>query len=218
MRNGITLRQALEDDIAEGRFLPGEKLDENGLARRFEVSRTPIREALQQLSAVGLVELRPRRSAVVSRPGIRQVIEMFEAMAEIESACGRLAARRLTAEDAVALRAAHLACSAAAMAENSDLYFEENNVFHGCIYLASHNSFLADQAFILQRRLAPLRRMQLRSFNRMRSSLHEHGQVVDAILAQDGERAAARLRDHIVIQGERFTDVAAALDQRVAAD
>ena len=206
-----SLRQALEDDIVEGRLRPGTKLDELSLAERFKVSRTPIREALQQLGAVGLVEIRPRRSAIVSAPSIRNVIEMFETMAEIEAVCGRLAARRHSPEDLVAIRRANAACAAAAEAGDQNAYYEENVEFHSAIYRASHNGFLADQAVLLHRRLAPLRRLQLRSRNRMAFSLAEHNLIVEALEAGDGDLVANRLREHIVIQGERFNDVVATL-------
>jgi DNA-binding GntR family transcriptional regulator len=211
MKYTSKLRQELEDDIVDGRLLPGTKLDETTLAKRFEVSRTPIREALLQLDAVGLVEIRPRRGAVVSAPSMRSVIEMFETMAELEAACGRLAARRITAEDEAAIRAAHEACSAAASMNDQNAYYEENAIFHNAIYAASHNSFLAEQAAILHKRLAPLRRLQLRSRDRMVHSLAEHQGILEAVLNGDGELTARLLREHITIQGERFTDVAISL-------
>ncbi len=211
MKYTSKLRQALEDDILDGRLPPGTRLDETSLAKRFEVSRTPIREALLQLDAVGLVEIRPRRGAVVSAPSMKRVIEMFETMAELEAACARLAARRLVAEDETHILAAHEACAKAAKGGDQDLYYEENAVFHAAIYAASHNAFLAGQAETLHRRLAPLRRLQLRSRNRMAHSFSEHQAIVDALMAGDGERAAQLLREHIVIQGERFSDVAMSL-------
>lgn len=78
------LRDDIENGIVTGEFEPGERLDETQLAMRFGVSRTPIREALMQLSAIGLVEIRPRRGAVVVDPAPQRVYEMFEVMAELE--------------------------------------------------------------------------------------------------------------------------------------
>ena len=89
------LRDTLEDEIVNGRLQPGDRLDEASLAARFNVSRTPIREALQQLVAAGLVQSEPKRGTFVARIGIPQLIEMFEVMAELEGMCGRLAARRI---------------------------------------------------------------------------------------------------------------------------
>ena len=63
---------------------PGAALDETDIAKRFNVSRTPVREALRQLAASGLVDARAHRGAVVARPSIERLTGMFEAMAELE--------------------------------------------------------------------------------------------------------------------------------------
>jgi DNA-binding GntR family transcriptional regulator len=136
---------------------------------------------------------------------------MFEVMAELESMCGRLAARRITPEEQVKLLDAHRACEVARDAEDPDAYYRLNEVFHECIYRASHNVFLAEQADMLHRRLRPYRRLQLRVRNRIRSSYSEHQAIVDFILAGDSEGAATVLRKHVVVQGERFADLVASL-------
>ncbi len=92
MSHAQRLRQTIEDEIVDGALRPGDRLDECQLAARFGVSRTPIREALLQLAVTGLIEVKPRRGAVVSIPEPARLIEMFETMAELEAACGRLAA------------------------------------------------------------------------------------------------------------------------------
>src|SRR6185369_16305216 len=89
------LRLQLADDIVRGALPPGASLDETDIARRFKVSRTPVREALRQLVASGLVEARAHRGAVVARPSIERLTGMFEAMAELEALCAGLAAERM---------------------------------------------------------------------------------------------------------------------------
>ena len=78
---------------------PGAALDETELARRFRVSRTPVREAIRQLAASGLVEVRAHRGAVVAHPTEERLNGMFEAMAELEALCAGLAAERMTAPE-----------------------------------------------------------------------------------------------------------------------
>ncbi len=209
---GSDLRHQLEEEIVTGALLPGSRLDEQGLARRFSVSRTPIREALLQLEAIGLVEIRPRRGAIVSSPGPQRLIEMFEMMAELEACCGRLAARRLDDDDLRALREAHMQCEEAASLGDIERYYDVNAVFHQTIYRAAHNTFLFEQALALHRRLAPYRRLQLRARNRVSQSIAEHAAIVAALEAGDGARADATLRDHVLIQGERFADVMMSLN------
>lgn len=208
---GARLRDEIENEILTGRLPPGTRLDEVPLAARFGVSRTPIREALMQLSAAGLIEIRPRRGAIVTEIGPERLVEMFAVMAELESMAGRLAARRHAEADATALRTTLDACRAAAGAGETDVYYYENERFHQAIYAASYNGFLIEQCTGLHRRLKPYRRLQLRVGNRMVTSLAEHEAVVGAILARDGQAAADALRDHIAIQGERFGDLVASL-------
>lgn len=208
------LRDEIENGIVTGEFEPGERLDEVQLATRFGVSRTPIREALMQLSAIGLVETRPRRGAVVVDPAPERIYEMFEVMAEMEGMAGALAARRHTDDDRLALMSAHQRCEAAAASEDTDRYYYDNEVFHCAIYAASRSTFLEEQCMVLHKRLRPYRRLQLRVRNRMKVSLNEHGEIVAAILAGDAEAARSLLRGHVAVQGDRFGDLIANLGRR----
>lgn len=212
LRRSEQLGDEIEERIATGLYRPGMRLDEQELADEFAVSRTPIREALIQLSAAGLVDMRPRRGAVVAEIGPARLCEMFEVMGELEAMCGRLAARRITEDEQKQLLTAHRACESARDAHDPDEYYRLNEIFHRQIYVASHNEFLAEQAIALHRRLRPYRRLQLRVRNRMQISYSEHQSIVDAILSGDGELASERLRGHITVQGERFGDLIASLD------
>jgi len=213
-----TLRESIEELIAIGKLAPGQHLDETTLAEQFGVSRTPIREALIQLASMGIIVMRPRRGAIVAEIGPQQLIEMFEVMAEFEAMCGRLAARRITPVEHTALLAAHHACREARDALDPDTYFYNNEAFHQQIYAGSHNTFLADQANALHRRLRPYRRLQLRVRDRLKVSYDEHDGVVNAIIAGDSERTVELLREHIMIQGQRFADLVASLHQLKASD
>ena len=206
-----TLREQIEEMIAVGTLKPGQHLDETVLAEKFGVSRTPIREALIQLASMGIIVIRPRRGAIVAEIGPQQLIEMFEVMAELEAMCARLAARRMSPAEHAVLKATHLACKQARDEADSDAYFYKNEEFHRQIYIGSKNAFLEEQARALQRRLRPYRRLQLRVRNRVTASFDEHGAVVDAIIEGKGELAAELLRQHIMIQGQRFSDLIASL-------
>ena len=205
------LREAIEEMIAVGELAPGAHLDETVLATKFDVSRTPIREALIQLSSMGLIVIRPRRGAVVAEIGPQELVEMFEVMSEFEAMCGRLAARRMSPAEHKQLLAAHLACKDAFDARDPDAYFYMNEAFHAAIYDGSHNAFLTEQARTLQRRLRPYRRLQLRVRDRLSVSYQEHDAVVRAIIDGDGDRTAELLRHHVMIQGQRFVDLISSL-------
>jgi DNA-binding GntR family transcriptional regulator len=204
------LRDLIEQAILVGDFPPGEKLEEVALAQRFGVSRTPVREALHQLSAAGLVDSRPRRGAFVASVTPERLIEMFEVMAELEAYAAKLAARRLTPEAEAEIVEAHRACKAA-LGKDPDAYYYENERFHFAIFHASRNGFLIEQASALHRRLKPYRRLQLRVRNRVAASFAEHEAIVAAIRSGKAKKAATLIRDHIAVQGERFADLMASL-------
>jgi len=213
LRLSERLRESIEEEIATGKLLPGSRLDEVELARRFGVSRTPIREALRLLLGEGLVETRPQRGAVVAQVTPQRLIEMFEVMAELEAMCARLAARRMSDAELAAVEAAHEACRGSAAARDADAYFYANERFHYAIYAASHNNFLFEQAAALQRKLRPYRRLQLRVRNRPQRSFEEHQAILDALREGDADKAQLSIRSHVVVQGERFADLVASLGQ-----
>ncbi|BCJ91452.1 GntR family transcriptional regulator [Terrihabitans soli] len=210
------LRDALEEEIVNGVF-GGVSLDEQELARRYGTSRTPIREALMQLSAAGLVEMRPRRGAVAVVPDAQRLMEMFEVAAEMEGMAARLAARRWTDGDRRDLLAAHADCRAKAEAGDADAYYYENEIFHEAIAAASHSGFLQEQLTALRRRLKPYRRLQLRTHNRIGASYAEHGAILAAIFERDAEEAERLVREHVLVQGDRFADLVASLEDLPAA-
>lgn len=207
------LREAIEEEIATGKLIPGSRLDETELARRFHVSRTPIREALSLLLGEGLIEAGAQRGMVVAQVSPMRLIEMFEVMAELEAMCARLAVRRMSDSELATLEHAHEDCGRAAGSNDTDAYFYANERFHFAIYAGSHNTFLFEQAVALQRKLRPYRRLQLRVRNRVNGSLSEHQTILDALKAGDGEQMAVSLRSHVLVQGERFADLVASLSQ-----
>jgi len=201
----------LEELIFDGTFQDGQRLDEVRLADQFGVSRTPLREAIQRLALSGLVDLIPRRGAFVRQPGPVELIEMFEVMAELEAACGRLAARRISDAALADLRDANARCRAAVEARDSDSYYTENERFHRIIYQQSGNGFLEQETTKLHKRLKPFRRKQLGFRGRMAQSMAEHEAIVAALEQGDGARAGDTLHKHVAVQGEKFHNLMASL-------
>lgn len=208
----IQVKKNIEDDIVFGHLLPGTKLDEQELCDRYNVSRTPIREALKLLAADGLVEIRPRRGAIVPKIEPLVLCEMFEVMAELEGMCGRLAARRIQPDEKANLIELHHRCEQYLIDQDSENYYEENKNFHFAIYHASHNSFLIEQASSLHKRLHPYRRLQLRVHNRMNQSYTEHEALLNAIIEGNELLAEELLKAHVTVQGAKFTDLIASLN------
>ena len=205
--------QGVEEQIATGQLKDGEKLDEASLAERFQVSRTPVREALLQLVGSGLATQIPKRGCFVKAPSFREMIEMFEVMSELEGMCARLAARRISDQQLASLKAANEGCEEAIRANDSDLYYHKNVEFHECIYEACGNSFLASETRSLRRRLQSFRRLQLRVRGRMPQSFNEHHEIIAALEAGNADKADLVSRQHVMIQGERFNDLLVHMEQ-----
>lgn len=212
----INLKEALEDRILTGEIRPGERLDEVALAQEFNVSRTPVRQALFALAATGLVEHIPRRGAFAAEVGPQQLSEMFEVIAELEALCARNCARRATRRDLDQLADLHRLCAGAAKSGDSDAYYYANEKFHEAIRVIGGNRFLHAEVDRLQKRLSAYRRVQLRALDRIASSLDEHERIVTAIRAGDSPAAASAMRAHVSIQGERFADLLATLSRSLS--
>ena len=191
------LRAQISDEIVRGLLAPGVALDEMELARRFSVSRTPVREAIRLLAASGLVEARPHRSAVVARPDSLQLLAMFEALRELETLCAGFAAERATSADCTNLMHINKTLLAVVRAGDAQRYHEINETFHAAIYTGAHNAYLAKLALETRSRIAPFSRAQFRTFGRLARSHGEHEVILEAILRRDRHSASAAMRKHI---------------------
>jgi DNA-binding GntR family transcriptional regulator len=192
-----SLSNQIEGLVLSGELPPGSKLDEQTLAQRFEVSRTPVREALRQLASSGLVELKPNRGAFVCALSPEQHDEMFVAMSELEATCARLAAMSMLPIERRNLQRLHESMGELAARELADQFFEANNRLHSMIYRGSHNRFLEDAAASLRRRLDAHRRPQFLEADRTARSYAEHDAVVKAILSGDPQRAHSAMLHHL---------------------
>lgn len=192
------LCQTLEDDIVTGRLLPGTRLEELTLAERFDVSRTPVREALQMLVTADLAEKRPRRGVVVAQISKDRLKLMFEAMAELEATCGRLAALRMTPGERKELSALHTHLGRIVSQGNIDEYVALNRMFHTLIYRGARNEVLVDISRNIRLRAAPYRRVQFNNLQRLASSHAEHAEIVEAIQQADATAASEALYRHIM--------------------
>jgi DNA-binding GntR family transcriptional regulator len=198
------LRLQLADEIVRGVLAPGSSLDETELARRFTVSRTPVREALRQLAASGLIVSRPHRGSVVARPEPADLSGMFEAMAELEGLCARLAAQRMTVAQRRTLDRSHEELRALIQNGDPQRYHEINEAFHATVYAGAHNAYLAEITLATRLRVQPFRRAQFRNLGRLAKSYREHDGVVTAISRGDQEGAARAMRDHILTVCEEY--------------
>jgi len=202
VRAGTTVDQmvrAISDRIVTGVMCPGEKLDEVSLANRYAVSRTPVREALGQLAAMGLVDRRPNRGAIVAVVKPDHLASMFEGMAELEAICARFSAQRMTAQERRLLEIEHHA-AAQLVSERKEADYELfNSDFHTRLYRGAHSAHVYDLASSTRSRLAPFRRAQFRLEGRLEKSWKEHDLIVEAIVRGDAQAAGDAARNHVAL-------------------
>ena len=198
------LRLQLADEIVRGLLPPGIALDETAIAQRFNVSRTPVREALRQLATSGLIESRPHRSAVVARPSMARLNGMFEAMAELEALCAGLSAERMPAQSRHGLEEIHEELRGLSYVGNPDRFHAVNERFHDAIYQGSQNDYIAEMTLATRVRVQPFRRAQFRNLGRLAKSHAEHDRIVVAILRGDRIGASAAMRAHIELVRDEY--------------
>lgn len=195
---GEEITRQIADDIIHGRLEPRTKLDEVEVARRFGTSRTPVREALGQLCAMGLAERVAYRGVEVTQIAAARLADMFVVMAELEASAARLAAAQMTPSERRSLDELHRASRDLVRQGAREAYALHNTEFHSALYAGSHNSYLEELLLATRKRLNPFRRAQFNLLGRLASSHREHDEVVQAILRGDGEAAALAMRGHVL--------------------
>jgi DNA-binding GntR family transcriptional regulator len=199
-------RLAIEDDILTGRMKPGETVDERAIAARLGMSRTPVREAIQQLAESGLIEVRPRQSALVKSLDPAVILELFEALAGLESLVAGLAARRITAAEVEALEALQAEAEPLVRARDFTSFQRLNLAFHRAIYAASRNAWLGNETNRLRSRVTPYREWLFEKIDRLARSQAEHGELIAALKAGDEASARRLMRTHEQIDSDRLID------------
>lgn len=190
------VRHQLEREISAGTLLPGDTLDEDGLAARSGVSRTPVREALLHLSVRRMVSIVPRTGIYISR------LSIPELMALLKGACANLATRRLCM-DAAALPRVHEQSQTFVDAPEVQAYSRANVEFHEILYRACRNNALLDEIAHIRRRIQVHRQSAFQRASRIsRSSREEHGCILEAMFAGDAIAASQLMIAHISMDGQ----------------
>lgn len=206
------IRSAVEAQILTGAMPPGSAIDEKALARQFEASRTPVREALLVLAVQGLVHIAPRAGIYVRQASAAELVATLEALCELEAVLARLAARRAGSDLRDELTRAQAQASACAKAGQRAAYAAANAVLHEAIYRSSGNPVLVDHVRQVRKRLAAYRQRGFDKPGRLAESDREHAAIVGAICAGDDGAAAAAMRQHIQAGGEAMVTLVLATD------
>jgi DNA-binding GntR family transcriptional regulator len=193
--SAVRVREQLQDAILEGVLKPGERLRAEALAQRYGTSRTPVREALLQLEAQGLVDVEPNRGAVVRAFDRADLIDLYEVRALLEPAAAAKAAHNIGADDIARLQAN---CDRAqAAGDDADAQIALNEEFHRIIGEAAGSPRLQ----VAMRAVAGIprafRSVFWHSEEQRAESLLCHQRLVTAFRARDDKLAEAVMRMHI---------------------
>lgn len=184
-------------EITIGSLAPGARLDEAKLTEQFGVSRTPVREALSRLLAQGVLVPCEKRGVQVAMYSREQLAQVFEAMREIEVACARAAAQRLTLLSRAEILEKQEACLDASKKGNRHDYLLANEEFHAAIYRATCNPYLAAIARDFRHRTGPFRSKKFATKQDLVASAKSHQMLIDQLFSEDSRVASEGMRNHM---------------------
>ncbi|WOB09108.1 GntR family transcriptional regulator [Piscinibacter gummiphilus] len=186
--------------VFERQLAPGDWIDELALAQQWQISRTPLREALKVLAAEGLVELVPRQGCRVTQMSEDDADELFPVMALLEGRCAFEAVRKATPAGIARLRQLHEALERHAAAHDIDGYYRANHDFHSTVQALADNRWLDRATNELRTFLRLLRGRQLNWPGRIEDSINEHRVLMAAFEQRDAARAERLMHDHLMAQ------------------
>ncbi len=169
------------------------------LARQFGTSRGPLREALGRLASEGLVQITPRRGAVVTQLSRQEFIDAYQVREALETLAVRLAVPLLSDAEVAHLRELCELMAGAARDDEVRLFFDTNNSFHEALVRGSRNKRLHELHRLLVGQMVPYLPRSLELRGNLQRSVEEHEAILDAIEARDAERAAELLAEHIEV-------------------
>ncbi|WP_233191580.1 GntR family transcriptional regulator [Sporosarcina sp. P18a] len=190
---------AIREAVISGEYEPGKQLSEAALSQDYEVSRTPIREALKQLEREGLVEIIPRVGTCVRKPTEQELDELFTVKEALEGFAAGLLAETQNPVAIKQLEVAVALMEVAAQNNDTKLYAEANEQFHAAILAGADNSKLSYLLNLMLNQIPYQRYVQISINNpeRLKKSLKEHQGILDAILTGRREKAENTMRRHV---------------------
>lgn len=189
--------ETMREAIIRGDLAPGERLMEVQLAEEMGVSRTPVREAIRKLELEGFVAMIPRKGAYVADYTIKDITDVFEIRAALESLAAGLACERITEQEIDELQILVVKVGKTIKDNDIDALVEVDTEFHDRIYKASRNSRLEQMISNLREQIQRFRATSLASPGRIKDTLEEHKGIVDAIATRDIALAQRLAAEHV---------------------
>ena len=172
------------------------RLDERQLSQALGVSRTPIREAMTLLEQEGFLRTEPRRGIFIVRKTKKQIIEMIEMWAALESMAARLATINASDPDIAALRRMFDEFRTTTPADHIDEYSDANIAFHQAIIRLSGSNLMGKTIENLFIHVRAIRKMTISQSDRAARSIVDHMRIIEALEARDTELAERLVRQH----------------------
>ncbi len=185
----------LKESIQAGELKPGQRIREIEMAKRLEVSRTPVREAMRRLEADGLLTFAPYRGMVIAELDHQAVMELYQMREVLEGTAAGLAARHASEAEITLLR--DLVESEPGLSAAAQEMAQHNRQFHSTLYRAAHNRYLLKTLNVLADAMALLGMTTLSLTGRSETARSEHGDIVAALEARDSDAAERAARAHI---------------------
>ncbi len=189
--------QAIRDSILNGNLVPGELYNEMTLARELGISRTPVREALLELSAQGLVTYLPRKGVMVNHFERHDVEEIFELRKAIELATVEKVAKHRDANDLSAIEKALNNQKKAFKRKDPKTYLHFDRLFHVTLAQLTNNRRFADIIENIRDIFQLIARQALSRESRWQEVIKEHERILDAIKQGDAISAREAMNDHL---------------------
>jgi DNA-binding GntR family transcriptional regulator len=198
----------LRGSILDGSLEPGQSLRQEEIARRFKVSRVPVREAMGRLESDGLIVSRPRRGFAVNALRQDEIVEIFELRVVIEEHAARIAAIARTEADIEAVEAMVLRMEAVARqaGDYSAEWARINRAFHARLVASSRRRRLSAIADTLRDSVEAYVRTEMKLTGDARRALGEHREILEAFRAGDATGLASLSREHIEGTARRLLD------------
>lgn len=197
MKASDSIRQSIEQAVQAGDLQPGDPIDEAALAAAHSVSRTPVREAVLQLQAQGLLAASTRGGAVVAKVDIQRLFAIWEVLAEQESFCAQLACERMTDAEREQLSTLHRKAAAVVRKGDREGWQEANREFHDCLYQAARNPYLREEILRARTLTGAYRKHAFGALGDLDASYSQHGELVQALCDRNIEATRRLMRLHM---------------------
>lgn len=188
--------QTVCDWIITGILRPGEKIIDSELAEYFNVSRTPVREALQMLQNHKLIHVRPGRATEVTEINVNDIGKCYRPLAEIQGLAAELACESITGKELEKLESAQLLFSKACEEDDTESAIEQDGIFHEIIVDAADNEYIADFSHMMTIHIQRIKYHYFHTDLMRKTSVAQHKDILDAIKVRNSSLAHTLMREH----------------------